>query len=253
MIVNTFSELNHRSETVHCFGFCHLLVPVLRAMARLIVEAHNCRVYLSSVPADVHLPAKFAALSHSVVTSSEVSTLRVRARTIVALDDALAARSKLLDEQRRLLYEGDFDLPDMMLSESLRYAACDERRRWTGSILSAMRVADCGDAHAALHYGLDNIYRRVLRYVRHSFDYETDCAVLEGLCALGEITFPSLGTARECLNDAFAVDARERHAETAFAYRLRRDGLCLRDVTGFLYPGRPEDALNDLPELRVHV
>ena len=257
MIVNAFSELNHRSETVHCSVFCHFLVPILRAMARLIVEAHNCRVYLSSVPADVHLSAKFAALSHSVVTPSEVSTLRVRARAVVALDDAFDARSKLLDEkyfeQHALLYEGDFDLPDMMLSESLRIVDCDERRRWTGNILSAVPVAGCRDAHAALHLGLDNIYRHVLRYVRRSFDYETHCAVLEGLCALGEITFPSLRTARKCLNDAFTLDARERHAETAFVHRLRRDGLCLCDVTGLLYPRRVENALNDLSEFRAHV
>ncbi len=234
-------------------------------MTCVIVEAHNCRVYLLNVPADAHLSAKFLALSHSVVTPSEVSTLRVRARTVVALDAAFAARSKLFGEeyfeQRALLYDDDFDIPDVMLSDSLRYIDCDKRRRWTGSILSAIRVtdcddarvADCDDAYAALHYGLDNIYWHVLCYLRCDSDYDTDCAVLEGMCALGEIAFPSLRTASKCLNDAFTIDTGERYTETIFVRRLRRDGLCLRDVTGFLYPERVENALNDLSKFPAHV
>ncbi len=264
-IVNVFNELNHRSETAHCCDFCHLLIPVPRAMMRLIVEAHNCRVYLSNTPADVRLSAEFVALSHSVITPSEVSMLRVRARTTIALDTVLAARSKLLNEeyftQRGALYDDDFDIPDMRLSESLRYAGCDERRRWTGSILSAIRiadygnarVADCDNAHAALHYGLDNIYWHILCYVPDSFDYETNCAFLEGLSTLGEIAFPSLRTARKCLDNAFTFDTRERHAEAVFVRRLRRDGLCLRDATGFLYPERVENALNALSEFPNHM
>lgn len=70
-------------------------------------------------------------------------------------------------------------------------------------------------------------------------------ALARGLSDLADRAFPSLPTARACLNAALAADAEERAVEDLSVDAMRRLGLCLQDVTGYLYPRRAEDALYD--------
>lgn len=216
-----------------------LLIPLpvtLAAMARqVVVEYQSCTVFLSTVPAGVTFAAHIAHPSHSVSPPSAISTRRVLARTQAALTRALGAPP--------------CTLPDVGLR--------NDCRTWVGRVLSAVDAPEHATAQQARD-AVDDAFGNIVDTVGDFFVDEdalynaagelTSCrnTVWLALFALADPAFPSLHTARACLNATFDADAEERAAESVLVQSLRDRGLCLQDARGFLYSHRIEDALYDL-------